>query len=254
MGYLDFHMTYMVPPLAVVWVLVAEQERTVRRRTIEAAVTLAALATLWATPWDNYMVATGVWDYPADGVVATVGYIPVEEQLFFVLQPLLTVGFLSLLRDGTPSPVPDTPGERMRWTGWGLASLTLLVSLAAAAFHFVGRAPYLTAIVGWFGPVAALQVAVGWPWLAARWRLVTAAILAPTFYLGLVDAIAIDRQYWQINPDATVGVEVAGLPLEEALFFLVTNAIVVGGALLYLDWYAWLRGEPNTAPPSRGNQ
>jgi len=242
MGYLDFHMTYIVPPLAVVWVLVWDQNRGDRRRILEAAALLALLASLWATPWDNYMVATGVWDYPPGGVVATVGYIPLEEQLFFALQPFLTVGFLGLLRDGTPTPITGPPAPATRLAGWGIAGVLILVAAASGYLHLGGWNRYLTAIVAWFSPVAALQVALGWPWLLARRRLVAFSIAAPTFYLSLVDAIALERRYWTIHPEATVGLELLGLPLEEALFFLVTNAIVVGGALLYLDWYDWLRG------------
>lgn len=242
MGYLDFHMTFIIPPLAVLGGLLVLYDRSERRRILEAAGLLAGLATIWATPWDNYMVATGVWDYPADGVVGTIGYIPLEEQLFFILQPLMTVGLLGLLRDGRrSSPAPGTLPTHRR-LGHGLAAGLLVVSALAAGLHLAGRAPYLTSIIAWFGPILALQVGVGFAWLWARRRLVTAAILTPTLYLCLADAIAIDQKYWTINPEATIGVEVVGLPFEEAAFFLVTNTVVVGGALLYLEWYEWLRG------------
>jgi lycopene cyclase domain-containing protein len=241
-GYLDFHMSFIIPPLALLWVLVADMPSEQRRRAGRAAGLLAGLATLWATPWDNYMVATGVWDYPADGVLGIIGYIPIEEQLFFVFQPLMTVALLVLLRGGrTVTPDPER-ASRDRWVARGLAAGTLVVSGAAIAIHLAGRAPYLTATLGWFGPVLAFQVYVGGCWLVGRGRLVATATLAPTFYLCLVDAMAIDQGRWTINPAATVGLEWLGLPLEEAVFFLVTNALVVCGALLYLDWYDWLHG------------
>ncbi len=242
MGYLDFHMSFIVPPLAAIWVLVAEMSSEPRRQAVRAAVLLAGLATVWATPWDNYMVATGVWDYPADGVLGTIGYIPFEEQLFFVLQPLLTVGLLALMRDGRTARPPRDRRVRDRRVGGLLAAVLVVLSGTAVALHLVGRAPYLTATVGWFTPVLALQVYVGFRWLLVRWRLVVTAIFAPTLYLCLVDAIAIDKGRWTINAEATVGLEWLGLPLEEAVFFLVTNALVVCGALLYLDWYDWLHG------------
>lgn len=242
MGYLDFHMTFIIPPLVVLGGLLVLQDGEERRRTLEAAGLLAGLATLWATPWDNYMVATDVWSYPADGVVATVGYIPLEEQLFFILQPLMTVGLLGLLRDGRRvSPPPGRLAAR-RTIGHWLAAGLLVLSTVAAGLHLAGRAPYLTSIVAWFGPILALQVGVGFAWLWARRRLVAAAILFPTAYLCVADAIAIDQRHWTINPAATVGIEFVGLPLEEIAFFLVTNTVVVGGALLFLDWYEWLRG------------
>lgn len=49
------------------------------------------LALLYTTPWDNYLVATGVWTYDRERVWNIVlGYVPLEEYLFFVLQVVLT--------------------------------------------------------------------------------------------------------------------------------------------------------------------
>ncbi len=55
---------------------------------------LVALA--YTTPWDNYLVATGVWYYdPARVWNIVLGYVPLEEYLFFVLQVTLT-GLITL--------------------------------------------------------------------------------------------------------------------------------------------------------------
>ncbi|HNO31899.1 MAG TPA: lycopene cyclase domain-containing protein, partial [Anaerolineales bacterium] len=48
------------------------------------------LAVAYTTPWDNYLVATGVWYYNPDLVTGIVlGYVPIEEYTFFVLETIL---------------------------------------------------------------------------------------------------------------------------------------------------------------------
>ena len=56
-----------------------------------SAVVLAALALLYTTPWDNYLVYKGIWTYPSDRVAISIGYVPLEEYSFFVLQTMITV-------------------------------------------------------------------------------------------------------------------------------------------------------------------
>ncbi len=49
-----------------------------------------AVAVIYTTPWDNYLVATAVWWYdPALVTGITLGWVPLEEYTFFVLQTLL---------------------------------------------------------------------------------------------------------------------------------------------------------------------
>ncbi|GAA1795495.1 hypothetical protein GCM10009682_16580 [Luedemannella flava] len=100
---------------------------------------------------------------------------------------------------------------------------------------------YLTAIVGWFAPLLALQSFVGADRLvahrAARWRI---AVL-PVAYLWIVDRVAIASGTWWINPDWTLGLRPLGLPVEEAVFFLVTTLLLVNGMALALDAEMWRR-------------
>lgn len=56
-----------------------------------AAITaLVVIAFTYTTPWDNYLVATGVWWYDPDLVTGIIwGWVPIEEYTFFVVQPIL---------------------------------------------------------------------------------------------------------------------------------------------------------------------
>jgi lycopene cyclase domain-containing protein len=56
------------------------------------------LAVTWTTPWDNYLVATGVWHYdPALVTGVVLGWVPIEEYIFFVVQTIMTGLWLLLL-------------------------------------------------------------------------------------------------------------------------------------------------------------
>ena len=74
-------------------------------------------AVVWTTPWDNYLVATGVWYYDPNLVTGiTLGWVPIEEYTFFVVQTLMTGLWLLWLgrRLRTVSlPIPLRP--RLRW-------------------------------------------------------------------------------------------------------------------------------------------
>jgi putative membrane protein len=113
---------------------------------------------------------------------------------------------------------------------------------------------YLTLILSWVLLPVLIQIAFGADILLANWRLLLAAILPPTLYLWLVDAIAIAGGTWTINPAQTTGLKVGPLPLEEMVFFLMTNLIIAFGVTLMLSevskrrgrvMFVWLRGITN---------
>jgi lycopene cyclase domain-containing protein len=58
--------------------------------------------------------------------------------------------------------------------------------------------------------------------------------LVPTLYLWVIDRIAIGNGIWRISDAYTTGIQLFGLPIEEATFFLVTNLLVVQGLSLLL--------------------
>ena len=49
------------------------------------------LALVYTTPWDNYLVASGVWSYnPALVTGIVFGYVPIEEYTFFIVETILS--------------------------------------------------------------------------------------------------------------------------------------------------------------------
>lgn len=238
MTYLQYHLAFLVP------VLLGLAALTARRRGPLAGAynphdrwtwgwfwALPVVAAVYTTPWDNYLVFREVWSYPPDRVLGRLGYVPYEEYAFFVLQTLLTgLLLLGLLRRGGPARVALRPGLAR----WGGAALLLGLAFVGALGLSTERTFYLGLILAWAMPVLAGQWAFGGDLILGRARLFWTAVLLPSAYLWLTDAYAISEGIWQISPRFTVGLKLGPLPLEEMLFFLVTNLLVVTGLALFL--------------------
>ena len=53
-------------------------------------------------------------------------------------------------------------------------------------------------------------------------------------FFWIAAALAIEWNIWAISETYTLGLKVGGLPLEEAVFFLVTNLMVAQGLILFI--------------------
>jgi lycopene beta-cyclase len=250
MTYLQFHLVFLLPPIVLlVWlarsdarrrVLPAGEDPRVHRASLAV---LALLALVYTTPWDNYLVYRGVWGYPPGRVLFTIGYVPIEEYLFFVLQTLLTGLVLLASSRRLPPPAAEPLGPTAAKAARIVGSAAFL-ALTAAGFLLLRSESglYLGLILAWAAPVAAVQWAAGAPELVRHARLVGTAIAVPTVYLWLADRAALELGIWWISPNFTTGIAPLGLPLEEATFFLFTNVIVVQGLTLFVLLGPRLRG------------
>jgi lycopene cyclase domain-containing protein len=192
------------------------------------------LALFYTTPWDNYLVATGVWYYnPALVTGKVVGFVPIEEYTFFIVETLLTGLWWWFLARRTSHPITFNPSARMRivttlfLTGFWIISLGLFIN---------GWAPatYLAITLLWALPPIGLQLAFGADILWKHRKLVLLTILPMTIYLSLVDSLAIASGTWTITPSQSTGFSIGSLPIEEAVFFLLTNILVGYGMTLLL--------------------
>ena len=76
-------------------------------------------------------------------------------------------------------------------------------------------------------PPLALQFLYGADRLWVHRRSALLAALPPTLYLAAADALAIGEGIWTINPTYSLGLNLGGvLPIEEFLFFLLTNCLI----------------------------
>jgi len=229
--YGQFLAVFVAPPLVALAVLrVRGPPRASERWSLAGVGVLLVLALMYTTPWDNYLVGRGVWTYGDGRVVATLWLAPLEEYAFVAMQTV--VAGLWAQRVAAAADASFVPRVRNAAVGvaagLGVATAGVLALGTAATF-------YLGAILAWAGPVLALQWAVGWRYLWARRRSFAVAVGAPTLYFAAVDRIALADGVWALSSEHTTGIAVAGLPVEEGLFFLVTTLFVVQGLLLY-DW------------------
>jgi lycopene beta-cyclase len=103
----------------------------------------------------------------------------------------------------------------------------------------MGQFTYLVFELAWGLPVLAVQWAVGHAYLRRAHRTLALSVLIPTLYLSLADGVAISQGIWTLHSDRIIGVRVGVVPLEEVVFFLLTNAMVVQSVILI---HAWLSG------------
>lgn len=195
------------------------------------------IAVAYTTLWDNYLVASGVWSYNPDLVAGIIiGYVPIEEYIFFILQPLLAGLWLLLLLPRLHFPTAPSPLDP-RWRRLPLFILAILWT-ASLLVLLSGWAPgtYLGLELVWALPPIMLQVGFGGDILRRYARLVLACLAPLTIYLSLVDAIAISSGTWHIDPAQTLPFLIGGiLPVEEMVFFLLTNTLVTFGMVLILS-------------------
>jgi lycopene cyclase domain-containing protein len=198
---------------------------------------LVVVALLYTTPWDNYLVATGVWYYdPALVTGVTLGWVPIEEYTFFVVQTILAgLWMLFLMRrlrlDG---PYPPLSAR------WRLVPVFLLtpVWLTSVVVLVSGWAPgtYLGLELAWALLPILIQIGFGGDILRRYGQLVLLSILGMTVYLCVSDFLAIGSGTWAISPGHSLNILIGGvLPFEEVVFFLLTNTLIAFGVVLVIS-------------------
>ena len=192
------------------------------------------IALLYTTPWDNYLVATKVWWYDPNLVTGlTLGWVPIEEYTFFVVQPILGGLWLWFLARHLTIPQTEEPLRN------SLRRLLLLTCLAiwvtAVAILILNWQPgtYLALELGWALIPITIQLAFGADILWRYRRIIFLSFVPLTLYLSTADALAIHFGTWTINPAQSLNLLIGGiLPIEEFLFFLLTNVLITFGLVL----------------------
>jgi lycopene beta-cyclase len=242
--YFGFLAKFVVIPLVLIGGLtlydVAYRKKTLPDglRGLPAWLALAAhvvVALAYTTPWDNYLVATRVWWYDPQLVTGvTIGWVPIEEYTFFVLQTLLTGLWLLWLARHLPPPIDAPLRPRLRWIAALVAGLIWLASVVGLLSGWKSGV-YLTIQLAWALPPIFLQLAFGADILYRYRGMVLLTLIPTTLYLSAVDAVAIGAGTWTIDPAQSLEIYLGGvLPLEEFTFFLVTNTLVAFGMTLVL--------------------
>ncbi|MBL8163567.1 MAG: lycopene cyclase domain-containing protein [Anaerolineae bacterium] len=275
MTYFGFLAVFLVLPILALWALAAYD----RKRGVDVpplmqswpawVIVLAhvVIAVVYTTPWDNYLVATRVWWYDPKLVTGLlIGYVPIEEYTFFVLQPLLTGAWLYFIARHMPVITP-APLYRVRVRVIGTVILFFIWLVSVAILVFGWRpGTYLGLLLGWALPPLMIQSAFGADILWRHRRMVILTIVPMTLYLAAADKLAITSGTWTINPEQSVNILLLGrLPLEEFIFFFMTNTLIAVGITLVSSMESkaraeryltavrmWLTGKGNRTPLAVG--
>ncbi len=242
MSYFGFLARFILIPLAALTFLLWRRGRRepIMPEALQGVPPLGALAGLvtvavaYTTPWDNYLVASKVWWYDKKLVNGLVlGYVPIEEYTFFVLQTLLTGAWVLWLAKHVPHDERAPKNPLLFRLGMAAALGAIWLGAVWNLFRGPKRNTYMSLVLAWALLPIIFQVAFGGDILWQHRRLVALGIIPSTLYLALSDSLAIDSGTWTINPEKTVNINLGGkLPLEEAVFFLVTNTLVSVGLTL----------------------
>ncbi|MBL8079611.1 MAG: lycopene cyclase domain-containing protein [Anaerolineales bacterium] len=246
MTYFGFLLRFLVIPILIFLAITWWDNKTnkptpgfANDRAVWIAILVhVVLAVVYTTPWDNYLVATGVWYYNPDLVTGIVfGYVPIEEYTFFVVETILSGlwwWFLARRLSGPTEIFKPSKSARI------IASGILFIAWAVfTVLFFSDNEPitYLSITLFWALPAIFPQLLYGADILWHYRKLVSLGILIPGTYLSLADIVALKDTTWSISPSQTTGVLFFGiLPLEEVVFFFITNVLIIFGMTLLLSY------------------
>ncbi len=201
------------------------------------AVVVAAL--VFTTPWDNLAAKRGIWGFPRDKYTRRLGYLPVEEYLFFVLQTVAVMLGVRLCFHLQPHWQQHVVTMLTKWTALGSAASVIIWIALGRALARWGHAhgPRLNYVLhlAWFLPVIYLQWVIA-PLLIER-HLGLVALLTAAFglYYTAADYLAVRAGLWFFDEKQINGWKLAGLlPWEEAAFFFLTSLLVAQSYLMLL--------------------
>lgn len=226
LSYMEVHLRYTLP---VIGMLVLVARPFISQSEVFKIAVVSAIAVIYTTPWDNFMVYKGVWTFSANRVLMFIGYAPVEEYMFFVLQTVLT-GLWTLLcvRWRTPCTCFNYDRRSYQLIRW-IPIVPLVAATVVCYWTAVPGRPtfYLCCLLYWICPVLVfLWYNVG-NYTVRMLGSSSVAVAVPTVYLCWVDKISIEDGVWSINESDSLGMFTDHLPIEEALFFMIVNITVV---------------------------
>ncbi|KAF2146305.1 uncharacterized protein K452DRAFT_243028 [Aplosporella prunicola CBS 121167] len=209
---------------------------------------LVSIAIISTIPWDSYLIRTRIWTYPSHVIIGPKLFdIPAEEIFFFVVQTYNT-SLLYLLfskpvfhpaylrterRDGS-----TLEERRPTWKKYQLIGQLLLglgIGYSAWMVKAGGVGTYMGLIVLWAFPFLLLLWSLAYQFILGLPKSSTLLpIVLPTLYLWVVDTLALRRGTWVIESGTKLGIHLwSGLEIEEAVFFLITNTLIIFGLIAF---------------------
>ncbi|KAG2210269.1 hypothetical protein INT47_003254 [Mucor saturninus] len=230
--YMEVHLYFTLPVVGLLYFILkpfhSKQDNLKYQFLTAVAVTTASL-------WDNYIVYHKAWSYCPTCVVAVIGYVPLEEYMFFVIQTLMTVSFSNLvMRWHLPTFYIKPQVSVYQSLFVRFIPIFGLLTIAYKAWNVAipGKSLFYGGCILWYVcPVLALLWYGAGEYILRRPLAVLTSIVVPTIYLCWVDRYAIRAGTWDISLQTSTGkMVVPHLPLEEFMFFALINTVLVFAA------------------------
>lgn len=216
-------------------------------------ITIAVASTI---PWDSYLIRNSIWSYPDNVVMGPkILDIPLEEVFFFVIQTFNTTLLYLFLSKPTLHSIylaKEKKGDKWKVLKLGgQLGLGLVIKKSVDWIKVPGEYTYMGLILVWASPFLLLLWTLAYQLLVKLPLSNTAIPIAlPTLYLWIVDALALQRGTWVISAGTKTGLYLPGVGLEaeEAVFFFLTNCLIVFGMVAFDNAMAVLNTFPAHFP------
>jgi len=194
---------------------------------------------VFTTPWDNLAAKWGIWGFPREKYSLRIGYLPIEEYAFFLLQSLNVMLAVRLLFHFFPDWQTGQETDIGKWTLICLGVSVLPWAIVTVQLRLLRRktGPCLNYAIhlAWFLPVIYAQWVLAPPLFWAHAGLLATVTAAFGIYYTLADLVAVRAGTWFFDEKQITGVKLGGvLPWEEIAFFFLTSLLVAQSYLLLL--------------------
>ncbi|MBW0530426.1 hypothetical protein O181_070141 [Austropuccinia psidii MF-1] len=235
--YRFFHLIFTLPPTILFHFILKPMWSS---RDSFRILFLSVIATSYSLPWDSYIISNKAWGYPSWSVLFTVFKVPIEEIFFFIIQTVITTYIYTLLTipiipalyiQSKPNNLEFNSPNLWKLIRWGPSiGFCFLTILSWCSCQPATKLFYLTCIGFWASPVCAGLWAIAGDHILQRPRSISLSILIPTLYFSFCDTVAIRHGTWFISNHTSTGIFVTPhLPIEELIFFFITNLLIVFG-------------------------
>jgi lycopene cyclase domain-containing protein len=237
MTYLRFHLIFNLPVLVSLAACTGTVPWSVEEIEALGLVLLAVM--VFTTPWDNLAAKWGIWGFPREKYSLRLGYLPIEEYAFFLLQSLNVVLAVRALFHFFPDWELGQETDIGKWTLIFLAAsvipwIFVAIQLRWLRRHFGARVNYAIHLA-WFLPVIYVQWILAPPLFWAHAGLLALVTAAFGIYYTLADLAAVRAGTWFFDEKQITGAKLGEiLPWEEIAFFFLTSLLVAQSYLLLL--------------------
>lgn len=229
--YMEVHLYYTLPPTIILYLLMRPLLGSFDKIKL---ISISILAVLYTTPWDNYIIYHKAWWYRKDAVIGTIGYVPIEEYLFFIIQTIFTTLWASFCSRWTLNSLYLKNTNRTQF----YVIRYSMISIMAIAMYIgwtnaipATKTFYMGSIVWWIMFVVIALWFLSGPYVCKRYKATLISVIVPSAYLCYVDVIALRARVWHINEATSLEIFLINdLPLEEIVFFFLTNILVAIGS------------------------